>query len=219
MSPFLNFISFFTPILLKKIHSKQSGQLRLYVSNGRLLLKTPCVTYSYSDLYTPFIQVFNAIRIKQLAPKETLVLGFGLGSVVDILEKRFNTTSNFTGIEDDAMVIQLFDDYKKSYQSPIQLVEQDAYSFTETTDKRYDLIIIDLFIDDTIPVKFRNPSFLMSVKRALAPNGVVLFNHLITSKHIQQTEAYYRDLFAPTFNVTDTVSTSVNKILIGYNRK
>jgi len=84
--------------------------------------------------------------------------------------------------------------------SEIELIQADAYSYIYQTNMRYDLICIDIFVDDKIPEVFLDVDFLEAVTENLTERGVLMFNHLAYTKADKvAAETYYNDIFKTVF--------------------
>jgi len=157
----------------------------LYVSlrRGRYQLSTANAVYSYADLYTNFKQAFEQINLDQRQIEEVLVLGFGLGSIPYLLEKTFNKKYRYTAIEIDENVLYLANKYAlDDIESPISLMPTDAAIFVSYCQEKFDLICMDVFLDDEIPTYFETEDYLQQLKALLNPKGILLFNKLALTK-------------------------------------
>ena len=175
----------------------------LYVSlkKGRYQLSTAHAVYSYEDKYTNFLQAFSTIPLDTLPIEEVLILGFGLGSIPYILETKFGKKYNYTGVELDESVLYLAGKYTLPYiNSPIQLIEADAAQFVWMTEQQYDLIAMDVFLDNIVPEEFEEEAFVCRLKELLSPNGVLIYNRLAnTTETLQQTERFFHTVFKKCF--------------------
>ena len=175
----------------------------LYVSlnRGRYQLCTANAVYSHADLYDNFLKTFQRLRLDDLPGTEVLVLGLGLGSVPYMLERIFHRTYAYTAVEIDESVIYLADKYGLSdLHSPMQTICADARSFVGLTEESYDLIAMDIFLDDTVPADFESIEFLQALRELLSPGGLLLYNRLaVTKKDRQNTRTFYQDRFRRVF--------------------
>ncbi len=48
----------------------------------------------------------------------------------------------------------------KKEQFNIKITQADAINWMDKTEEKYDLILLDLFIDNTVPADFETPDFL-----------------------------------------------------------
>lgn len=132
---------------------------------------------------------------------KVLLLGFGMGSIPYMLEKVFMKNYRFTGVEIDPMIIYLASKYVlPELSSEISIIGTDAATFVEQNEELFDIICIDIFIDDNIPPYFLTESFLIKVKEIIKESGVILFNHLgYTSLDVSKSKQYFETVFSKIF--------------------
>lgn len=175
----------------------------LYVSlvKGRYQLCTANAIYSYEDLYDNFTEAFKQIDLDAFPVKRVLVLGFGLASVPLILEKRHAKDYEYIGIEIDEEVIYLASKYViPSLSSPIQLIAADAFHYVPQCQESFDMVIVDLFLDDLIPERFEQEDFLEQLKQLIKPSGMLLYNRLAYNEgDIAKSQHFYDTSFKKVF--------------------
>lgn len=212
------FISHIVKVPVDKI---DSGNEPLYVDliKGRYQLSTDKAVYSFDDKYDNFVTAFRSIKADKFNQKNILVLGGGLGSVPFILEKNHSVKANFTIVEYDLNVIKLFNKYTRPrLESDVTIVETDAEYYMLNNSAHYDMIVIDLFIDDEIPEKFTSHEFLEICKEHLSEKGLLLYNCMTVSE-IQKIHSadYKKFIFDVVFKKHDFVKTKYNYVLMGVN--
>jgi len=118
-----------------------------------------------------------------------------------MLEKKFNQKISYTGIEIDEEIIYLASEYVlDELKSPIELIRSDAETFVEINEDLYDLICVDLFIDDDIPEQFLQSDFLETCKATLSEKGLLIFNTLyFTNKDRKYSTLFFENTFKKTF--------------------
>lgn len=217
--------SYLSPTLLESRPSSISGQLELLLSKGRYMLASPSAVYSYEDLYHNFRRAFEQLRPENWALQRVLVLGMGLGSVVQLLEQRHHiTNAHFTLVEIDPLVVEWAERYTlPRLKSPRQVLNVDALKWLEQQQAPsehnsadcYDLIIVDIFVDDQIPDWVDKNSFLSQLRSLLRPNGKghLLLNRLHDSQLQQYNEQFLRQRFAPVFPQHRVFQQSTNLML------
>ncbi|MBN2615093.1 MAG: fused MFS/spermidine synthase [Bacteroidales bacterium] len=147
--------------------------------NGHWVLDSSHVNYSFGTLHTVFQDALNLFVPDISTIHETLILGFGAGSVAHILQKERQYKGNITGVEIDPKVIDLGKKYfHLDNIGNLSLHITDAFRFTEENKIKFDLIIVDLFTDNVIPETFEKETFLTHVKDSLQPGGILLYNRM-----------------------------------------
>ena len=65
----------------------------------------------------------------------------------------------------------------------------------DKTEEKYDLILLDLFIDNTVPADFETSDFLGKLAMRLNTKGLVLFNRLSFTQSLKdQTETVFQTM-------------------------
>jgi len=175
----------------------------LYVSlrRGRYLLSSANAVYSYGDLYNNFTRTFQKLDFKRADIQNVLVLGFGLGSIPFMLEKVFKKNYRYTGVEIDENVIYLANKYVlPELKSSIEIFLADAYPFVFQNREQFDLIALDVFLDDKVPPKFEETEFLQQLKKLLTASGILLYNRLsLSKKDVRLTNTFFEEKFKAVF--------------------
>lgn len=209
-------LSHFIEIKIETVESRFSKVLEVIYSRDRYALRTENAIYSFEDLYHNFRESFYQIPLDNFPIQNVLILGLGLGSVPKMLENLFHKHYNYTCVEIDEQVIALAAKYGiAGLKSPIQTVCADAYVYVKETATQYDLIIVDLFIDDKVPSKFENIEFLKELNRLLNKEGLLMYNRMASSlESTEKTNSFFDSVFVKIFPNADFINVSGNKILL-----
>lgn len=159
----------------QKIQSEYNGIVEITWSNGRKILDSAHTNYSYGSLQR--ILNFGLKQIDLQKSRNVLLLGLGGGSVIKTLRDEFNFIQKITAVEIDPVLIDLAAnefDIKTSEQ--LDIINGDASEFVQTTSETFDLVIVDLFIDNQVPEVFYLTEFWANITRITATNGYVIFN-------------------------------------------
>ena len=213
-------LSYFVDIKIECVESRYSKLLELIYSRGRYALRTENAIYSFEDLYHNFRESFYQIPLDDFPIKNVLVLGLGLGSVPRMLERLFKKQYSYTCVDIDNEVIRLAKKYGLSdLESPVNTVCADAYEFVKNAEIKYDLVVVDLFIDDTVPSKFEKIEFLKNVEQLLTSNGILMYNRMSsTAESAQKPEDYYNSTFTKVFENAAFIVVRGNKILLNRHK-
>jgi spermidine synthase len=133
--------------------------------------------------------------------EKVLVLGLGLGSVPQMLEKKFNKQFEYHLVEIDEVIIGLAQEYiLTSLKSPMQIIHTDAMVYLNVCREKYDLIIMDIFEDNKVPKIFETKEAVSGMKNLLAKNGCLLYNRLnINDNDFEETKLFYESVFKNQF--------------------
>lgn len=209
-------LSYIIEIELENLESDYGHDLSLCLSDGRFQLNAHKAIYSWEDKYDNFYKAFAQMDFKKFSGDECLILGFGLGSIPQMLEKNFKQSLYYTGIEIDDQVIYLAEKYiLHKLKSNIQLIQASAEIFTEITEEKWDLICVDVFINDKIPGPIKSHLFLEQVSELLTENGVLLYNHLANSdKDRELGQTFFNHAFKSVFSNAVLLDVDGNYIFV-----
>ena len=92
---------------------------------------------------------------------------------------------------------------------------QDAEIFVSICSDVFDLIVIDIFVDDQIPEPFLEPEFLTQIVRLLDKQGMLMFNHMaMTAEQKNRVDSYIEQVMRPIFPACTYIATRNNRILV-----
>ena len=193
------YLSYLFEFHIESAPSEINPHLYVSLSRGRYQLSTANAIYSFADLYDNFTLTFQQITLP--APKkDVLILGFGLGSIPYMLEKKFDKIYNYTAVEIDENVLYLANKYTlPELSAPITMLPADAFAFVHYCHEKYDMICMDVFLDDVVPENFETETYLAQLKNLLNPDGILLFNKLAASKKDRKQAAAFYELFKKVF--------------------
>jgi len=176
-------LSYFAPLPVAEYDSLVSGKVDVRWENGRLAMNGPHVNYSFNRLHKVMRKALLATSIKKRKDAQILNLGMGAGSAVEILREDLAINHPIVSVELDPVVIQIAKEhFDIARHADHEIVEGDAASFMAKTREKFDLIIVDVFVDDVVPEKFRQQEFIVLIHDALTPHGQAVFNHLKRAK-------------------------------------
>ncbi|MEM6317184.1 MAG: fused MFS/spermidine synthase [Bacteroidota bacterium] len=192
-------LSYFFEFHVESAPSDINPHLYVSISRGRYQLSTANAIYSFADLYDNFTVTFQKIKLPT-HQKDVLILGFGLGSIPYMLEKKFDRQYQYTAVEIDENVLYLANKYAlPDLTSSITMMPADAFAFVHYCHDTFDMICMDVFLDDTVPENFESEHYLRQLATLLNPNGVLLFNKLAATQKDRQQAATFFELFQSVF--------------------
>lgn len=194
---FLKYIaSFIFPIRIEYRTSEINGKVEVVHINGKYVLDSAHANYSFGGLHRVFQTAFSQFKIKDRKMDSALILGFGGGSVASILQKEYGKKIKILGVEKDKEIIDLarkyfsIDEYKN-----LNLICHDAREFVFNCDKKFDLIVIDVFVDRNVPDEFTEEKFLSRLKNLISEKGILFFNLVVYNEKVRNKGAkLYNDL-------------------------
>ncbi len=208
-------LSRFMELHIESAPSEINPHLYVSLKRGRLQLSASKAVYSFEDLYTNFGTAFERVKLKNTSQK-VLILGFGLGSIPLILEQKLGKTYTYTAVEIDENVLYLANKYILPHlQSPIQLICADALAFVQQCEEQFDMICMDVFLDDFIPAYFQSSDFLQMLSTLLTPGGILLYNMLTyLPQDVIDTRRFFENEFLPFFPNGNYIDAKGNWVLL-----
>jgi spermidine synthase len=177
------------PLGHKKFPSKISGMLEINYVDGKKVLDTANSNYSYGTLQKILHRGLEEIKFDS-SFKTILVLGLGGGSIIETIREKFKSKAFIELVDiDDAVISIAKDEFEIERFNNINIICDDAADYIKKTTKKFDLIIIDIFIIATVPEIFTQTEFLTNVISRLNANGKIIFN---TMPELMSKENYDR---------------------------
>lgn len=129
-------------------------------------------------------------------PKSVLVLGCGGGTQPKLLNGQFKGRNDreITVVEIDKKIVDMarkhfnLDDNKN-----LKVIVGDAFKAVgdfSKSRKKFDLIIVDLFVGEKVPKKIIDPSFLKSLSSVVTGDGLIIFNYSPKEKTIRLLNSF-----------------------------
>jgi len=160
------------------------GGQRIRDRKGNLITGRPEPTMYYYD-GSAIAQGMDAVRAVKGGPINYAVIGLGTGSL--ICRSQPGDTSHYYEI--DARMVWLARDsglftFLKECGQGNQIVMGDArLTLADAKDGSYDLIVVDAFTSDAIPIHLLTKEAMEIYKRKLTPKGIVLIH--ISNRHLE----------------------------------
>ncbi len=177
-------LSYILPITIYEKKSQISKNLEVTWNNGKLVIDSENTNYSYGSLQKVLRKGLFTIGKEQIQNMNSiLVLGVAGGSVVKTLMDEFHFEGNITGIELDDEITLIANKYFKLNEiTNYTPISADANEFVKSTTEKFDLIIIDIFQDATMPDFLFEIEFINNIKKIVNTNGFILFNTMNLDK-------------------------------------
>ena len=195
--------SYFIPINIYKKNSAVSKTLEVTWNNGELVLDSKSTNYSYGSLQRILRKGLKYIGFERIRNFESiLILGVAGGSVIKTLVDEIKFKGKITGVEIDATVIDianLFFELDKIQN--LEIVIDDAFEFVLKTKLKYDLIIIDIFEDTSMPNFLFQDFFIDRINSLLNLNGFILFNTMVINKIEEERNLIYKSKFGGEYSL------------------
>lgn len=195
--------SYFIPINIYKKKSTISETIEVTWNNGELVIDSKNTNYSYGSLQRILRKGLKYIgfeRIKNF--NNVLLLGVAGGSVIKTLVEEIKFKGKITGVEIDPAMIEVANTYFKLNEIPnLNIVIDDAFEFVLKTKETYDLIIIDVFQDTTMPNFLFEDFFINRVNFLLRKDGFILFNTMVINDGNRERNLNYKNKFNSNYSL------------------
>ncbi|MBO4851978.1 MAG: hypothetical protein J5529_13925 [Prevotella sp.] len=165
--------------------STNDGMLSVVKMGNMLALRNGDVGYSciYTDasVYQPIYMPIQRLLLSFTQSnhiEDALVLGGGCCTIPRYIIKKFNNTVVIDTVEYCEEIIFLTQKYFliNLPTNNLNIIKDDAFSFIEKTNKKYDFIYVDLFVGSVIPKQAHTHSFLKCLSEHTKRNCLVAFN-------------------------------------------
>jgi spermidine synthase len=189
--------------LIEKQSSEVNSLLEVVRIGDKTLLNSLNTNYSYGGLHRVFQKAFKEVNIVGEKIKHTLILGFGAGSVASILREELMLECRIIGVERDPEVVRLGNEYFNLARfQQLEIIIKDAADYIRENDAKFDLIVVDVYVDFAVPESCQTIDFVTNLNKRLEPGGIILFNKLIynhqTGKEATELENKFRTLAGST---------------------
>ena len=158
-----------------------------------------------------------ALLRKEGPPKSILMLGLAGGTAFRILRKLL-PDCEFTAIDIDTEIIALAKKHMHLGELGIEVHLTDAYSWLAKNRRKFDVVIDDIYLagkTDVFRPQAWNPGLLVSLRRAMAPGGLLAVN-LVTGAGHRTMQSLTRKILREEFPAVRSLRTpqAMNEALV-----
>lgn len=196
-------LSYILPVKIYQKKSEFSKNLEVTWNNGYLVLDSENTNYSFGSLQRVLKKGLKYIGYERINTFENiLILGVAGGSVIETIKNDIKFKGKITGVEIDATIIEIANKYfgLNNYKN-VEIIIEDAFEFVLKTKEKYDLIIIDIFQDTTMPNFLFEDFFINRINFLLKVNGFILFNTMVLDYKDRRRNATYKSKFDSNYSV------------------
>ncbi len=157
------------------IRSKFSGILEINYVDGQKVLDSKNTSYSYGNLQKVWELTLDQIPFRGI--ERILILGMGGGSSIELLRDKFKFTGKIVAVEIDPVIIDIARyEFNIIPNKDLKIECIDAAEYVTKKTRKFDLILVDVFIDDKIPGKLLSREFWKHLSQKTNLGGRILFN-------------------------------------------
>lgn len=166
---------------LREYRSPVNGRLEVWLINGKKTLEAESVNYSFASLHRVFQKAFKKSALSEKKIGKALILGFGAGSVARILRDEMALTCSITGVDADPLLFRIAEeDFDIHPDDRLLFISARAEKFMEENGEKYDLIVVDVFVNDRVPEAITTEAFLKKAADSLNQKGRLYFNLIVS---------------------------------------
>lgn len=180
--------SYIFPRILERFNTPYNKDVRVIEEHGKykLLVHGSRQSGEYiKTLWQEALSSFGIIPSPDI--KRILVLGVAGGTVIHMLHTIY-PKAQIMGVDIDERMIAVGKKYFGL--GGVNIVVDDARRFVKRSHKKWDLIVVDLFIGASIPPFVGEEEFLVQLKHMLVPGGKVLINYLYELEYIRLSDLF-----------------------------
>ena len=195
--------SYFIPINVYKKKSSISETIEVTWNNGELVIDSKNTNYSYGSLQRILRKGLKYIGFERIRKFDNiLILGVAGGSVIKTLVDEVKFKGKITGVEIDKDVVEIANKYFKLNEiKNLELIVDDAFEFVLKTKDKYDLIIIDIFQDTTMPDFLFETYFINRINFLTKKDGFILFNTMVINEKNRIRNLDYKKKFDANYSI------------------
>ena len=186
--------------VIEKIHSPFNGEILVVKElSGRTIMRVGGITQSGGMVEDIWRVALAKVQSSKFKVQSCLVLGLGCGTVVKLLTEKWPGIK-ITGIEIDPEVIKIGKKYFGLEEIlGLKVIVGDAIKAVSSQSsvvrqKKFDLILIDMYQGQEIPKETEDGEFLNGLKKLLNKDGLIIFNRLYFGKHKKETKDFTEKL-------------------------
>lgn len=151
-------------------------QARLLLSNG--IIQSGIVADGSSAF--PYSYLIERIILDRVAaPRRVLLIGLGGGAVARSLQRHAGGAIVVDVVEIDPLVAELAQRYFDYRPGPGELAIEDGRRFLNTTERRYDAIVLDAYTSEALLHHLLSREAFETMRERLTPGGAVVLHYRV----------------------------------------
>lgn len=184
-------------------HESSDGKVRVWQQNDRRwldfddgLIQSEIVLNHPETLPSPLNRAMLAGMMFVGQPQPVLLAGTGGGATARYVAHRFPDIKGEAIEKSEAVVAIARDYFDFPTTSNWRLIAEDIVTYVQHCRQQYDLVVIDIAVDQKTPAWITGQNFLQQCRCILTENGHVALNLLVDDAHqFLQYLAVIREVF------------------------
>ncbi len=205
--------------ILEEAESPMNGKITVIQSLAfGTYIQVGGLTQSGGIIHDVWKKPLKIVQRTKRKAQRCLILGLGGGTVVKLI-KRLWPNAKVVGVDIDPVMVELGKKHLGLGEYDLKVVIGDAYEYLnqryESKSKKFNLVLLDLYVGDEFPSKFESEDFVNLVKKSLSKGGVAVFNRLYYGEKRAQSMKFGEKLEG-SFKKVDIVFPEANVMFICY---
>ena len=156
--------------------SDHNGRMYLATGNARGVQSISIPPSGIMHNYLDYLALSPGL-LQTEKPHSVLLIGVAGGTVIKQLNKFFPGDIEIDAVEIDSKMLELAKQYFGLSDSEATIIVGEGRQYIATTQKKYDVVLIDAFSTDLYaPTHLMTQEFFSQVQNVLHPGGLLVFN-------------------------------------------
>lgn len=181
----MSLFSYIIPHPVARFSSPYNKQIDVISWRGQRMLYVDGIQQSGNYTQKLWKRAFDDVVSRKPLVRSVALLGVGGATVVPMVRDAY-PGAMMTAVDIDPVIMDIASTYFGLKGKKITTVVSDArlwVSRARRLKKRFDMIIVDLYIGNDVPLFVGESPFLMQVRGILAPRGIVVLNYFSYRDH------------------------------------
>ncbi len=203
----MRWLSYIYPQTIARFTSAYNKDIRVVEEHGRYKVLVNGSPQSGLYIKKLWIHAFARAPLPDTSGvKNILILGIGGGTVIHLVSKKY-PSADIEAVDIDPTMVEIADTYFGLRKVPnLAVVVEDAKRFVakSTSKKRYDIIVVDIFVGSTVPDFVAKSPFLQRLAGMRRDEGIVILNYLREKEYLMRSDVLDKTLRTIFSDVRDT---------------
>ncbi|MCQ2754369.1 MAG: hypothetical protein MJ231_04895 [bacterium] len=140
----------------------------------------------------PYLNYFLQTYFLKPKAKKILLIGFGIGHLVNQMEMIFDNLEQFDAVDIEENIMDIATNYFNFKPSgKFNFYLQDALVYLRNNKTKYDIIITDVAGNEGIDERFFEDEFFENIKKSLAKDGIFAFNSFANTDFDEDEKTFF----------------------------
>ncbi len=168
----------------KKIAVSENSNSKTFSIDGvvqSIVMKNSLYTKEYWDIFPQLCYLFDKPKV--------LMIGLGGGTIVQQMNAKFGDNVTVEVVEVDKGVVDLSRRFF-GLGDRCRIIIGDGAKFVRRKKGAYDIVILDAYEGEMIPLQFLESQFVKDARNSLKHRGILAINYISTMRYNGRFEGY-----------------------------